>query len=154
MTSRHKMNFYTPLGYYFFSFCLHGWHFSATWPQWDWNDRMRRASSVLSKYAQPLSQEFRELLQRLEPRLGTRHNGLRGGRGRGKKTSSLTLFLLGFFPFRISLLLSFYCFFKKRVAVAPWPSENMAEQARLLLVIKFSGWSATNQPSSGINGWF
>lgn len=77
-------------------FCLHGWHFSATWPQWDQNDRTRSASSDLSKYAQPLSQEFRELLQRLQPRLGMRRNGLGGSRGRGKKTALLTLFLLDF----------------------------------------------------------
>lgn len=152
MTRRHKMNFDTPLGF-FFPFCLHGWHFSTTWPQLDQNDRMRRASSVLSKYAQPMSQEFRELLQRLEPRLGMRRNSLRGGRGRGKKTSLLTLFSM-FFPLPPNISAPFFCFCKKRAAVAPWPSENMAEQATLLLIIKFSGWSATNQPSSGINGWF
>lgn len=42
--------------------------------------------------------------------------------------------------------------FSKRTAEAPWPSENMAEQATLCLIIKFSGWSvATNQLSSRIN---
>lgn len=55
------------------------------------------------------------------------------------------------------LLCFFVSFFSSLLnwpAVAPWPSENMAEQAQqLCLIIKFSGWSATNQLGPGSDQW-